>query len=166
MMSLSAPLRTCILLVAALALCAPLLAQNSLSLQLTQYRQETDPVRKARVLAKLSGDQISLVQKQLKDGEDRASLQTLEQYRDEVRETAAALKATGVNAQKKPTGFKELQISLRESIRRIDDLMFTLSLDQRTLFSDVQSDLLKLHNDLLDALFPKRPDKNAPNVKP
>jgi hypothetical protein len=166
MMSLAAVRRTCIFLVAALALCTPLLAQDRLTPQLTQYRQETDPVRKARALAKLSGDQIALAQKQLQGGEDRASLQTLEQYRDEVRETAASLKATGVNAQKKPAGFKELQISLRESIRRIDDLMFTLSLDQRTLFSDVQSELMKLHNDLLDALFPKRPDKTSPNAKP
>ena len=166
MMSVSAMLRMFTAVVVALALLMPLAAQDRFAVELTRYQQETDPVRKARALAKLGDDQIALARKQLKDGEDVASLQTLEQYRDEVQQTAAGLKATSVDAEKKPAGFKELQISLREIVRRIDDLILTLPVDKRPFFREVRSDLAKTQNDLIGALFPRRPDQNSRKTNP
>jgi hypothetical protein len=166
MMSVSAMLRMFTAVVVALALWMPLAAQDRLAVELTRYQQETDPVRKARALAKLGDDQIALARKQLKDGEDVASLQTLEQYRDEVQQTAAGLKATSVDAEKKPAGFKELQISLREIVRRIDDLILTLPVDKRPFFREVRGDLAKTQNDLIDALFPRRSDQNSRKTNP
>ena len=159
-------LRMCTAVVVALALLMPLAAQDRLAVELTRYQQETDPVRKARALAKLGNDQIALARKQLKDGKDVASLQTLEQYRDEVQQTAAGLKATGIDAEKKPAGFKELQISLREIIGRIDDIILTLPVDKRPFFREVRSDLAKTQNDLIDALFPRRPDQGLRKTNP
>jgi hypothetical protein len=166
MMSLSAMPRMCAAVVVALSLLMTLAAQDRLAVELTRYQQETDPVRKARALAKLGGDQIALARMQLKDGEDVAALHTLEQYRDEVQQTAAGLKATGVDAEKKPAGFKELQISLREIIGRIDELILTLPMDKRPFFHEVRSDLAKTQNDLFDALFPRRPDQNSRKTNP
>ena len=133
---------------------------------LAQYQHETDPVRKARALAKFGDEQVDLARKQLKDGEDVASLHTLEQYRDEVRETVAALKAAGIDAEKKPAGFKELQISLRETVRHIDDLILTLPVDKRPFFREVRNDLVMDQNDLIDALFPRKPDRNPKKSNP
>ena len=149
-----------------LALCTPLAAQDRLAAALAQYQHETDPVRKARILAKLGNDQVELAKKQLKSGEDVASLHTLEQYRDEVRETVAGLKATGVDAERKPAGFKELQISLRETIRHIDDLIFTLPVDKRPFFRAVRDDAAKEQNDLIDVLFPRKLDQNSKKSNP
>ncbi len=117
---------------AALALFAPLAAQDRLTVEQARYDQETDPVRKAR-----------------------------EQYRDEVRHIAELLKATGVDAEKKPAGFKELQISLRETVRHIDDLILTLPVDKRPFFREVRTDLVNTQNELIDALFPRQPDRNS-----
>ena len=89
------------------------------------------------------------------------SLHTLEQYRDEIRHMAEALKSTGVDAEKKPAGFKELQISLRENVRRIDDLILSLPADKRPFFREVRTDLVKSQNELIDELFPRRPDRNS-----
>ena len=83
MMSLSAMLRMCATVVVALALWMPVAAQTHLAVELARYQQETDPVRKARALAKLGDDQMALARKQLKEGQDVASLNTIEQYRDE-----------------------------------------------------------------------------------
>ncbi len=138
-----------------LALCPLLVAQDPLAAALAQYQHETDAVRKARELAKFGGDQVELAKKQLKSGDEVGSLHTLEQYRDEVRETVAALKASGIDAEKKPAGFKELQISLRETVRRMDDLIFTLPVDKRPFFREVRTDLVTSQNDLIDALFPR-----------
>jgi hypothetical protein len=151
---------------AALALLVPLAAQDRLAVDLARYEQETDPVRKARALVKLGDDQIDEARRQLKDGNDVASLHALEQYRDEIQHVAEALKATGVDPEKKPAGFKELQISLRETVRRIDDLILSLPVDKRPFFREVRSDLVKTQNDLIDALFPRQPDRNSKKPNP
>ncbi len=153
-------------LLAALAVCVPLAAQDRLAEDLAKYQNETDPVRKARQLAKLGDEQIDMAKKQLKAGDEVASLHTLEQYSDEVRETVAALNNMGVDAEKKPAGFKELQISLRGTIRRIDDLIFTLNVDKRPFFREVRNDLYTNQNQLIDKLFPRNPEHNAPKPNP
>ncbi len=160
------PLKIRVALMAALVLCSPLVAQDRLAEDLAKYQHETDAVRKSRDLAKLGDQQIELARKQLKAGEDVASLQTLEQYRDEVHDAVAALRATGVDAERKPAGFKELQISLRETIRRIDDLIFTLNVDKRPFFRVVRNDLFADQNELIDELFPRRPDRSSPKTEP
>ena len=145
---MTVPAKIRIAVIAALALCAPLAAQDRLAEDLAQYQHETDPVRKARALAKLGDEQVDLAKKQLKAEDEVASLHTLEQYRDEVQDTVAALNAMGVDAERKPAGFKELQISLRETIRRIDDLILTLNVDKRPFFRAVRNDLFMDQNEL------------------
>jgi hypothetical protein len=117
-------------------------------------------------LVKLGADQVEQARKQLNDGEDVASLHTLEQYRDEIQHMSEALKATGADAERKPAGFKELQISVRENVRRIDDLILTLPVDKRPFFREVRADLVKTQNDLIDALFPRQPDRSSKKPNP
>jgi len=147
------------------ALCLPLAAQDRLADDLARYQHETDIVRKTKLLAKLGDEQIEAARKLLKEDEV-AALHTLEQYRDEVHDMVAALNALGVDAEKKPAGFKELQISLRGSIRRIDDLIFTLNVDKRPFFRAVRNDLFADQNALIDKLFPRKSDRSAPKNDP
>jgi hypothetical protein len=161
-----APAKIRMAVIAGLALCAPLVAQDRFAENLAKYQNETDPVRKSRALVKLGDEQVDQAKKQLKADDEVASLHTLELYRDEVRDTVAALKGTGVDAERKPAGFKELQISLRETIRRIDDLILTLNVDKRPFFREVRNDLFLYQNELIDDLFPRRPDRNAPKSNP
>ena len=160
------PVKIRIAVIATLALCVPLAAQDRLAESLAKYQSETDPIRKARALGKLGDEQVDLAKRQLKEEDEVASLHTLEQYRDEVRDTVAALQGTGINAERKPAGFKELQISLRETIRRIDDLILTLNVDKRPFFREVRNDLFMYQNQLIDDLFPRRPDRNSPKSDP
>ena len=160
-MPLPGMLKMCTAAFAALALFAPVAAQDRLTVEQARYDQETDPVRKARALVKLGDDQIDEARKQLKNGDEVASLHTLEQYRDEVRHIAELLRATGVDPEKKPAGFKELQISLRETVRHIDDLILTLPVDKRPFFREVRTDLVNTQNELIDALFPRQPQRNS-----
>ena len=155
-----------IVLVAALSLCSPLAAQDRLAEDLAKYQHEGDPVHRARDLAKLGDEQIDLARRQLKADQEVDSLHTLEQYRDEVRETVTALNGMGVDPERKPAGFKELQISLRETIRRIDDLILTLNVDKRPFFREVRNDLFTNQNQLIDKLFPRRPERNSPKSDP
>jgi hypothetical protein len=162
----NAPGKIRIALIAALTLSCSLAAQDRLAEDLAKYQHEGDPVHKARALVRLGNDQVEHAKEQLKAGEEEASLHTLEQYRDEVRECITALNGMGVDPERKPSGYKELQISLRETIRRIDDLILTLDVDKRPFFRAVRDDLAKEQDELFDALFPRRPDRHPAKPDP
>lgn len=165
-MRVAVKIRIAVIAALAPALCVPLAAQDRFAQDLARYQNETDPIRRARELAKLGDEQVDLAKRQLKAGDEVASLQTLEQYRDEVRATVAALNGMGADAERKPAGFKELQISLRETIRRIDDLILTLEVDKRPFFRAVRNDLFMDQNELIDKLFPRKPERSAPKSDP
>ena len=129
-------------------------AQDALLKMRAQYAAETNPVDKAKILARLGSRELAAVRAHLNDGDGEKALAVLEQYRDAVRDTAQALTALGVNASRRPSGFKELQISLRVFIRRLDDLILSLQTDLRPWFRAVRSDLESAENTLIDALFP------------
>ena len=163
---MTVPVKIRVAVVAALGFCVPLGAQDRLAENLARYQHEADPVRKSRDLVKLGDDQVDLARKQLKDGQDVASLHTLEQYRDEVHDSISALNGMGVDPERKPSGFKELQISLRETIRKIDDLILTLEVDKRPFFRVVRNDLFNDQNQLIDELFPRKPDHSSQKSDP
>jgi hypothetical protein len=165
-MKMIGPAKIRMAMITALALCVPLAAQDRLAVDLGKYQHETDPIRKTRALVKLGDDQVDLAVRQLKINDDVGSLHTLEQYRDEVHDMVATLHSLGVDPERKPAGFKELQISLRVTIRRIDDLILTLPADKRPFFREVRNDLFADQNQLIDELFPRRPDHNSPKSDP
>jgi hypothetical protein len=140
-------------------------AQDSLDKFESQFQLERDPVVKAKILAKLGHFEIDQARDDLKADKDERALADLEHYRDEVENTVNALSATTPNAEQHSAGFKELQISLRQTLRRVDDLIVLLPFDKRPWFQAVRSDLAKSQNALIDALFPtlaKAPKKVDP----
>ena len=133
-------------------------AQDDLIRMRAQYAAETNPVGKAKILAKLGPREMTAMRAASQDDEEKA-LAILQRYRDAVRETTQALLALGVDAARHPGGFKELQISLRMFIRRLDDLILSLQQDQRASFRAVRADLETDESSLIDALFPARPPR-------
>ncbi len=131
-----------------------------------QFQLERDPVAKAKILAKLGRFEIDKGRADLKADKDEQALADLEHYRDEVGSTVQALSATGVNAEQHPSGFKELQISLRETLRHIDDIINLLPYDKRPWFQAVRSDLAKSQNMLIEALFPTVGEKRSKKGDP
>ncbi len=128
--------------------------QGALAKYQAQYEAEGNPVRKAKILAKIGPLEMSEARANLRADNEEQALTVLESYNDEVRKTAEALTATGADAQRRPAGFKELQISLREFIRQLDDAILSIDVDKRQWFQAVRSDLSSTQNLLFDALFP------------
>jgi hypothetical protein len=158
-----------ILIATGVALCACLIAraeQESRERYEAQFQLERDPVLKAKILAKLGRFQVDLARADIRADKDEQSLADLEHYRDQVETTVHALSATGVNAEQHPAGFKELQISLRETLRHIDELILQIPLDKRPWFQAVRSDLGKSQNALIEALFPSLGEKRSKRGDP
>jgi hypothetical protein len=130
-----------------------LFSQDRLNEYETQYQNEKDPVRKARLLGQIGPLQIDRARTTFKDGQDEKALDMIGRYRDQVRAAWDALLATGVNPVKKPAGFKELQIGLRVTLRRLDDFILGIPQDKQPWFRGVRTDIAETENRLIDALF-------------
>jgi len=139
-------------------------AQNIARLD-AQYQAESDPVHKAKLLAKLGPQEMEAARQELKSDADQEALTGVRHYRDQVHETWQALNATGVDAERHPGGFRELQISLRETLRRLDDIIAASPFELQMDFRSAQSDLLDAEHDLFQELFPSPSNRAAKKAK-
>jgi len=130
-----------------------------------QFQSETNPVRKAKLLAKLGPLEVDEAARMIKADQDEMAFAALERFRDDARTTADALAATQVNASRHPAGFKELQIGLRESLRRLGDFVSLVPSDEQARLETLRSDLANTQNSLIEALFPSPKEKRGKDGK-
>lgn len=126
-----------------------------------RYARARDAVHKARALQPLGHAQFKRIEQLAGNDDFNGALAELKQYRDEVRETVKALDASGINAEKHTAGFKQLEFSIRESLRRLDDILVNLSGGQQKEFRDIRSELARMDAHLLHELFPSQPSAGA-----
>jgi hypothetical protein len=157
--NLHLPLLLCLLLVS-IALPAQTRASGPLD-HLAEYKEkfdrETDPVHKAKALTKLGEAQIADFTRKATANDADGAFLTLTTYRDEVRGVFDGLKATGNDAEKKPDGFKELQIHLRKAVWELERSAQLVPTERRTEFHDIHEELTRIQNDLIQMLFPREP---------
>jgi hypothetical protein len=130
--------------------------QKKLAEDKSKFLQETDPVKRAKRLAKLSRDEFKAVDKSARAGDLAAALEQLAEYRNEVLDTQKRLNSTGVRASRKPAGFRQLEIALREFVRRLDDLTAEMDVGQRAPFLKIRRQLNAADQRLLNQIFPSR----------
>ena len=143
--------------VLALGLAAPPVQPQAAN-RLAPVDRERDPVRRAKLLAKLSVGEFSEFRRQAEAANYSEAQRILEGYRDEVLSTEKALAASRINAERNPAGFKELQISLRHGLRQLGETMVTLTPDEREPFEEIRKELERADKELIHQLFPRQPD--------
>jgi hypothetical protein len=127
----------------------------------SKFVHQTDPIQKAKLLPQLGDAEFREIQKETGAGNLPAALEILQQYREEAQTCEKALDANGRDPERNPNGFKQLQISVRESLRRLDDLLVGLSADDQKPFLDIRKDLDEMNRQLIHELFPRRPEGHA-----
>lgn len=152
-------------------LAAALLAGSALSQDHTaqlrsQFAQESNPVRKAKLMPRLGEAEFREIADAISAGRLADALASLERYRAEAEACQKGLDASGIDAEKHAAGFKQFQISLRESIRRLDHLLDSLTADEQTPFLALRKDLDQMNRHLFHELFPRQPGGGAPAEKP
>ena len=141
-------------------------AQDRITELTKEYSQTRDAVRRAKLLPKLGDLQFEQARKELDAGNYAQALRVMQAYRDEARSATAALKATSVNAERRPGGFKQLQIHVRKGVRELDQTLMALPDSQREPFETLRKDLLAIEKELIDLLFPRQPEKLPAREKP
>lgn len=145
------------------ALAVPSFAQNRTSDLRARFDREPNPVQKSKIMLDLGEAEFQDIRKDVEMDHVPDGLALLRTYRDEIQGCAKALEDKKIDAEKHPSGFKQLQISLQESVRRIDALVPSLTADDQAPFLEVRKELDELNRHLIEELFPgKNPAPNAP----
>jgi hypothetical protein len=128
----------------------------------SRFDHDPDPIRKAKLMPQLGDAEFRELESDLLAERLPAALMVLQQYRDEAQSCEKELEAKGVNAEQHPTGFKQLQFSLRESLRRLDDLLVTLTSEEQAPFAPARKDIDDMNRRLIRELFPRQPAAEEP----
>jgi len=119
-----------------------------------RFARAGSALERVRILARLGPLEVREARRELDTGKFAEALQRLQQYRDRARQAYEQLHAHVLTPAKKPAGFKELEISLRETLRQLDDAIATAPFEYQNDLKAVRADLNSLHARLLDDLFP------------
>ena len=145
--------------IAGLALFPPALWGQSRIPQLhARFAQEPDATKRAEMMPKLGEAEFDEIDRDIDAGKDPEALAVLKQYRYEIESCEKDLDAKNINAEKHPRGYKQLQISLRQSLRRLNGLLVSLTGDEQKPFLDVRDGLDQLNRHLIRELFPNEAD--------
>ena len=128
--------------------------------------QSSDPVQNAKAAVKKGELQLAQVRRELNAENYGEALRVLIEYRDAMKSAHASLKASGRDAEKKPGGFKNLQIHIRQSVQRLDQTILTLPVEERGPFDSIRKELDSIDKELIDVLFPRQPAKKSGDSKP
>jgi hypothetical protein len=134
------------------------MAQDRTAELRARFQKETDPVRKAQLVAPLADSEFRDMHEKIDAGDLAAAAEIAGHVRDEAQASKAALDAKHRDAEAHPEGYKKLEISVRESVRRLDDIMVSLAKDEQKPLAEVRAELETLNRELIHQLFPKRPE--------
>lgn len=143
-----------------------LAAQDRVADLQSRFAREPDSVRKAKLMPQLGDAEFQEIERDFLEERLPNALIVLQQYRDEAQTCEKELDAKGTDAEQHPAGFKQLQFSLRESLRRLDDLLVTLTSDQQAPFQGTREDIDDMNRHVIRELFPRQPGISQPNPKP
>lgn len=146
--------RFCVVCIVCGLLCAPFVFAADEQADLRAHlAQEKDPVRRAHIQLRLAELDLDSATQLYGQGAFDQGLQKLQSMLDLVVKTHDDLFNTGRDPRKKPKGFKETEIKLREFQRRLEDLRLTIPLEDREPIEKIRARVVEIHEQFLNGLM-------------
>jgi hypothetical protein len=120
----------------------------------SRFEHETNAVQKAKLMPDLGQVEFQQIRKEVEAYHFAAALDLLRAYQVQVSSCVKALASTNVDPEKHPSGYKQLQISVAESLRRIDALLPPMTADEQAPFLEIRRNLDEVNRRLIEQLFP------------
>jgi hypothetical protein len=127
---------------------------------LQRIQAEQNPVKKAKDEIKLARLKLTQVQNAYSQGHFEEGAKHLSALVEAMKSSWKLLQDSGRKASKHSEGFRELDISLRESVRALEDLGRTVSYYDRAPLVDAAQQLDRMRDEVLHALFPEEKTRN------
>lgn len=130
---------------------------------LARLERENNPVKKAKLEILLGRMKLSQVFEEYNKGNFEQAWKNLDAYSSRMKEAWKILEDSGRIASKKPDGFKQLDIALRESRRALEDFETRVTFEERQVVEKTRKQTEELRKRVLDALFPPLPPGRRKN---
>jgi hypothetical protein len=154
------------LTLAAALLSGPVPAQNRTLELRARFTKEVDPVHKAHMLPQLADSEFRDMQTLIAASNLTEASEVANHLSEEAELAVKALDAKPHDPEKHPDGYKQAEMSVRSSLRRIDDILVGLAADDQQPFLAVRNRLGILEHQLIRELFPHRPDADPGPILP
>ena len=121
---------------------------------LNRIQKERNPVKKAKLEVRLANLKLKAAISAYDGQKLGQGSRLLKGYVNDVEEAWRTLKATGRDPTKKPQGYRNLEISLREDMRDLSEASRRAYYANRGPIDQVRSRVDSIHAKVLSALFP------------
>jgi hypothetical protein len=129
-------------------------------------RMTGNPVDRARAFSKFGEALLKDARLAAGAGDYERAEKILMEYRDTVQQLHLALKGHVPNPEKRPNGFKQLQIHVRKGLQDIEDLVAAVPANLQPPFAFLHKEIDKLDRALIDDLFPRQAGRENKKNKP
>jgi hypothetical protein len=130
-----------------------------------RIQQEHNPVKRAKFEIRLARVKLLHASGACQKDDHDACTKLLDSYMELIRNSWKDLQSAGENSVKHPSGFRELDIALREDMRTFDDTKREMPLEDRGILDPLIGEVNKIHDAVFAALFPTpapRPQNKTP----
>ena len=128
--------------------------EQQLQREREKLEKETNPIDRAKIGIRISELLLEDVGDCVREGNFTEMEEQLDEYGETIQTAHQSLIDSGRNAQKKPSGFKELEIALRKHARIFEDFGRMLNLQRRVPLEKAKDLAVGIRNKLLKSLFP------------
>ena len=128
---------------------------------LKHIQSEQNPVRKSKYELKLADLKLEQARDAYGQNNPEQGAKLLGAFTDSMGASWKALQESGRKAVKQPQGFKELDISLREHARALEDLARRVPYFDREPVEKATHELERIRVEVLQALFPAKGSSNS-----
>lgn len=125
-----------------------------------RIQKEQNPVKKAKEEIKLANLKLDQLRGAYSQGHVEAGAKLLGTFMDDMKSSWKTLQNSGRKVTSHPEGFRELEISLRENVRLLQDLGRDVSYFDREPIMNAAQQLDHMRSEVLGALFPAGNPRN------
>jgi hypothetical protein len=131
-----------------------------------RIRNEQNPVKKAKLEIKLADMTLQQALDTYSKGDVESGARLLGEFVEQMEASWKILQNSGRKASKQPQGFKELDISLREDFRLLEDLERRVAYFDRGPIEKAAQEIEGIRSEVLQALFPAAKPRATSSVGP
>ena len=121
---------------------------------INKIEHETNPGKKAKFQFRLAKLKLTEADHAYRSRNFEGGKVILKQYLDEVRNSWATLQGTGSAIRKHLGALKDLEISLRENDRFLENLRHRVPYPESDFVKEIEKESSEVHNEVLEAIFP------------
>ena len=116
----------------------------------------TNPVNRTRTQIRISDLLVSFVGDAADSGDVELIEERVGEYRATIIDARDTMVNSGRNAVDNASGYRELEIALRQHIRQIDDIGTQLDFERRRPLEQLMTEISEVREEILDLLFPEQ----------